>query len=282
VGRCEEDALVVGQQRLLCEQVLHPRTKDRPRGARSPSASRSARRSGRSQTNSLSFTSHWRLPRETRSLVAGSARARRRTSSQPATRPAYDAALRASVARNRIRRVASSGTASRARRTWLDVCALTQTPRTTQRRGRRRRSIGDHSLCAESRSPFLMADGPVRRDDHPTQLGLRQIARPVSPAWSTCSRCCSCRATAAAGSACSSPSSAWLRWTFAGMLQLGRAATHGTSCRHGTAVSRGRASPLAASVPQGSGHARGADTPRLGCRTRRASVLQPRRQSRRP
>ena len=46
-------------------------------------------RSGRSQTNSLSLTTHWRLSRETRSLVSGSARAIRRTSSQLATWSAY-------------------------------------------------------------------------------------------------------------------------------------------------------------------------------------------------
>src|SRR3954462_569736 len=56
-----------------------------PSGAASPSAARSERRSGRSQTNSLSFTRHWVLPRETTSVASGMARARRRTSSQGAT-----------------------------------------------------------------------------------------------------------------------------------------------------------------------------------------------------
>src|SRR5947208_2691567 len=58
-----------------------------PSGGRSPRASISLRRSGRSHTNSLSATRHCPRPRETRSLVCGSASARRRTSSKPANVP---------------------------------------------------------------------------------------------------------------------------------------------------------------------------------------------------
>src|SRR4051812_29297886 len=56
-----------------------------PSGALSPSASRSARRSGRSHTKFLSFTRHWRCSREIASAVSGSASAIRRTSSKLAT-----------------------------------------------------------------------------------------------------------------------------------------------------------------------------------------------------
>ncbi len=48
-----------------------------PSGAAAPSASRSAFRSGRSQTKSLSFTRHWRCSRERRSVASGIASASR-------------------------------------------------------------------------------------------------------------------------------------------------------------------------------------------------------------
>src|ERR1700729_3039896 len=59
-----------------------------PVGAASPSARRSAGRSGRSHTNSLSRTRHDALPWEVRSLVSGSPSAIRPTPPQPATRSA--------------------------------------------------------------------------------------------------------------------------------------------------------------------------------------------------
>ena len=53
-----------------------------PSGTPAPRASISPLRSGRSHTNSLSFTRHWHSSRESRSLVSGNASAMRRTSSQ--------------------------------------------------------------------------------------------------------------------------------------------------------------------------------------------------------
>ena len=58
----EVEVGLVGQQGVLGEQVLDPGAEDRAVGGISPSASRSAVRSGRSQTKSFLRTRQARLP----------------------------------------------------------------------------------------------------------------------------------------------------------------------------------------------------------------------------
>ena len=83
VGRREEGARVVGDQGGLRALVGHPGAEHDARRRRvAEFLEVGRRRSGRSQTNSLSCTRHCREPRETTSLVSGSARQIRATSSR--------------------------------------------------------------------------------------------------------------------------------------------------------------------------------------------------------